>query len=80
MDLINNNNTEPRTRAGLRSYTLAYTLIKMHYVIIIPGLSSDTKKLEFATKHWQDKGLTPRVFPINWKDGSTEFTPKLQKT
>ncbi len=51
---------------------------KEHSVIIVPGLGDETKKLEWATNYWQRYSLEPIVHSVGWRDGETEFQPKLQ--
>jgi len=52
--------------------------MKKHYVIIVPGLGDETKKLQFATYHWRWFGLIPIVYSIGWRDGK-DFRPKLNQ-
>lgn len=48
-----------------------------HKVIVIPGLGDHrSKPLEWATNHWNRKGLEPIVYPVGWHDGEL-FEPKL---
>lgn len=48
-----------------------------NYVILVPGLGDNTRRLEWATGFWRRFGLTPVVMSMGWKDGSN-FGPKLQ--
>lgn len=48
-----------------------------HIVIIIPGLGDDTRKLEFATKHFINHGLIPYVYPVGWHKEPYDFQTKL---
>ena len=54
-------------------------MTKLHRVIFIPGLSDDTKKLEWAVRGWKKHGLEPVVHSIGWRDGEVSFKPKLQR-
>ena len=54
-------------------------MIKKHSVIIIPGLSDETKYLRLINNHWRKYGLTPIIHPVGWRDGENEFIPKLKR-
>ncbi len=51
-----------------------------HYnVVIIPGLSDDVKKLQFATAWWRKRGLNPHVIKIGWYDESNRLQLKIDE-
>jgi len=52
---------------------------KEHSVIVVSGLSDETKKLEWATNHWQRHGLKPLVYSMGWQNNETDFQPKLER-
>lgn len=52
-------------------------MAKEYIVIIIPGLGDDTHKLEFATKHFINHGLTPHVYSVGWHKEPYDFQAKL---
>src|SRR3989344_2322048 len=53
--------------------------MKLHKVIIIPGLGDDLTKLKWVTKHWPKYGLEPVLHNIQWRSGDKHFRPKLEK-
>lgn len=53
--------------------------MKLHKVIIIPGLGDDLTKLRWVTKHWIKYGLEPVLYSIQWRSGDKHFKPKLDK-
>ena len=50
-----------------------------HNVVILPGLSDETRNIERVTSWWTYVGLTPHVIPVGWHDGIGDFQPKLNK-
>lgn len=52
---------------------------KEHSVIVVPGLSDETKKLVRATNHWRNHGLEPIVHAVGWRNEETDFRPKLER-
>ena len=50
-----------------------------HPVIIIPGLSDETRGLLSVTRHWRRYGLEPIVHAVGWHDGEDSFQRKLNK-
>lgn len=51
--------------------------LKSHFVIFIPGLGNDTRKLEFITRFWAKYGLKPLIYPINWHSQEKNFSHYL---
>jgi hypothetical protein len=52
---------------------------KIHQVIIVPGLGDDGRKLSLTVAHFRKHGLIPVIHCIGWRDGETEFQPKLER-
>lgn len=50
-----------------------------HNVVILPGLSDGVENIILATNWWRNKGLEPHVLKVGWRDGSTDFQPKLDE-
>ena len=50
----------------------------MKKVIIIPGLSGETKSLEFFTRNWRKNGVEPIIYPIIWRDDES-FDLKMKE-
>jgi hypothetical protein len=50
-----------------------------HKVIIIPGLSDETKYIRFITRNWKNYGVEPIIYPIGWHDESQTFQSKLHR-
>lgn len=48
-----------------------------HQILILPGLSGNTKMVERATKHWKKDGVDVMVHDVKWKDESTDLETKL---
>lgn len=53
--------------------------MRLHKVIIIPGLGDDLTKLRWVTKHWIKYGLEPVLYNIQWRSGDKHFKYKLDK-
>lgn len=58
------------------------TAEQKHTVVIIPGLGDDQRwnivALEFLTRNWHKKGITPLIHAVLWRD-EEGFQPKFQK-
>jgi hypothetical protein len=54
-------------------------MIKKHSIIIIPGLGDKTKPVQFLIEHWKIYGLNPIIYSVGWRDGESQFLPKLYK-
>jgi hypothetical protein len=52
---------------------------KEHSVIIVPGLGDEIRGLKIVSNHWCRHGLEPIVHSVGWRDGQTEFQPKLER-
>jgi pimeloyl-ACP methyl ester carboxylesterase len=54
-------------------------MVKNHYVIIVPGLGDQVRKLTLLTNHFHRHGLVPIVHNIGWNDTRADFAPKLER-
>jgi aryl-alcohol dehydrogenase-like predicted oxidoreductase len=52
---------------------------EQHQILILPGLSGNTKMVERATKHWEKDGIDVIVHDVKWKDESTDLETKLEE-
>ena len=50
-----------------------------HFVIIIPGLGDQVRKITLLTRHFRRHGLEPIVYNIGWNDARADFAPKLNR-
>ena len=51
----------------------------LHVVIVVPGLGDVDKAIAITTGFWKLFGLTPIVFPMEWKLQTNNFQSKLKK-
>lgn len=58
---------------------MSHRLETIHTLIIIPGLSNNTKQLYLATKHYRYLGLEPIIFSCDWENPDVHFETILKQ-
>ena len=54
-------------------------MAKEHHLIVVPGLGGESWGFRKIVNSWERFEFIPQVHDVLWKDGETEFRPKLQR-